>query len=255
MRTCRLSPRVLHAVACVSFLSLASIAACGGPAPQEAVPDASAAHVPAGEGGASSGGNTAAPRSASSSKASASVPDAPPKPTFREVVVPAGTTLKVRLTTGVASDTSAVEDAVRGTLESAVKVDGDTAIPADAELTGTVTSAQRSGKVSGLASLAFRFDRLSAWDERYDVESARISREARSTKKRDATKVGIGAGAGALVGAIAGGGKGAAIGSAIGAGAGAGVVMATRGEEVRLPAGTVVTTKLDAPLTVRVPVQ
>ena len=147
-----------------------------------------------------------------------------------------------------------MEDPVRATLESPVTVAGVTAIPSDADVTGTVTSVQRSGKVKGRASVAFRFDRLSAWDEAYDVQSARVSRQARATKQKDATKIGIGAGAGALVGAIAGGGKGAAIGTAVGGGAGTGVVLATRGEEVRLPAGTVVTTKLAAPLTVRVPV-
>ena len=42
-----------------------------------------------------------------------------PKPLeFREVTVPAGTVLRVTLTTPVASDTSNVEDAVRGTLTS-----------------------------------------------------------------------------------------------------------------------------------------
>ena len=60
----------------------------------------------------------------------------------------------------------------------------------------------------------------------------------RSTKKKDATKIGIGTGAGAIIGGIVGGGKGAAIGAGVGAAGGTGVVMATRGEEVRLAAGT-----------------
>ena len=38
----------------------------------------------------------------------------------------------------------------------------------------------------------------------------------------------------------------AAIGSAVGAGAGGGVVLATRGDEVHVPAGTVVTTFAEA---------
>ncbi|HMS81649.1 MAG TPA: hypothetical protein PKC20_19425, partial [Burkholderiaceae bacterium] len=70
-------------------------------------------------------------------------------------------------------------------------------------------------------------------------------------KKNDAAKVGIGAGAGALVGAIAGGKKGALVGGAVGAGAGTGVVLVTRGDEVTLGAGTVVTTTLREPLVVR----
>jgi hypothetical protein len=157
------------------------------------------------------------------------------------------------LTTSVASDTSKVEDVVRAALAKPVVIDGTEGLPKGAELVGSVTEAERSGRVKGRASVAFRFQRLTAWDETHDIQTARIAREAASTKKEDATKVGIGAGAGALIGAIAGGGKGAAIGSAVGAGAGTGAVMATRGDEVSLPAGTTVTATLQEPLTVRVP--
>jgi hypothetical protein len=38
----------------------------------------------------------------------------------------------------------------------------------------------------------------------------------------------------------------------VGGGAGTGVVLATRGQEVRLPAGTAISVKLSAPLTVTV---
>ncbi len=256
-----------HAALSLICASLVFVTACGGPAPgsQESAPEAAQAQLPAAALAPQGTGSTNAqadakspaadvPLASSSLSTRAPVAETAPTPKFREVVVPAGTTLRVRLRTALASDTSAVEDSVRATLESPVKVAGATVIPSDAEVTGSVTSVQRSGKVKGRASLAFRFDRLNAWDEAYDVQSARVSRQARATKRKDATKIGIGAGAGALVGALAGGGKGAAIGSAVGGGAGTGVVLASRGEEVRLPAGTVVTTKLAAPLTVRVPV-
>lgn len=212
-------------------------------------------------------GSTTAPAAASPSAAAglgsaaglaaapATSPAAPPVPAHREVVIPAGTVLKVRLATDLASDASQVEDTVRATLTAPVSVSGDVAIPDGATLRGSVVSVQQSGKVKGRASLAFRFEQLAVGDEQYDVRTERISRLARATKRQDATKVGVGAGAGALIGAIAGGGKGAAIGSAVGAGAGGGVVMATRGEEVRLPAGTAITTTLTAPVTVRVAVR
>lgn len=184
---------------------------------------------------------------------SAPAPPVPPQPQFRELVIPAGTRLSLTLSTAVASDTSKVEDAVRARLAKPVLLDGVEALPQGAELVGSVIEAERSGRVKGRATVAFRFQRLTAWDETHDIQTARIAREAASTKKEDATKVGIGAGAGALIGAIAGGGKGAAIGGAVGAGAGTGAVMATRGDEVSLPAGTTVTTTLQEPVTVRVP--
>jgi hypothetical protein len=64
--------------------------------------------------------------------------------------------------------------------------------------------------------------------EAYDLQTDIITKEAESTKKKDATKVGIGAGLGAAIGAIAGGGKGAAIGAAVGGA----TVVATRGKEL-----------------------
>ncbi len=181
-------------------------------------------------------------------------PAPPPPPRFREVTVPAGTELPLKLDSALASDTSAVEDPVRASLRHAVVVDEVTVLPTGTDLRGVVTAVQRSAKVKGRASLGFRFTSVTVDDEAYRIHTSTVAREAAGTKKKDATKIGIGAGAGAVVGAIVGGGKGAAIGTAVGAGAGTGAVLATSGEEVRLAAGTPVTVTLTEALTVRVPV-
>jgi hypothetical protein len=78
------------------------------------------------------------------------------------------------------------------------------------------------------------------------------AREAEATKGEDAKKIGIGAGAGAIVGGIIGGGKGAAIGAGVGGGAGTGAVLATKGKEVALPAGSRVTVRLEESVQVRI---
>jgi hypothetical protein len=161
----------------------------------------------------------------------------------------------VRLETPLASDTSSVEDRVRGTLRHDVIRSSLTVLPAGSPVSGTVTDVARSAKVKGLAHLAFRFTTIGAHDDRYDIQTRTVSRQAQSTKKKDAKKIGIGTGVGAIIGGIAGGGKGAAIGAGVGAGAGTGVVMSTRGEEVRLAEGTAVTVTLAEPLTVRVPLK
>jgi hypothetical protein len=184
------------------------------------------------------------------------VASAPAKlPEFVEVTIPAGTTLSATLATGVASDTSKVEDPVRATLRSPVSAEGHQALPAGTALVGHVTSAERSAKVKGRASIAFRFNTIDLPGEggRQPITTETISRLAPATKKKDATKIGVGAGAGAAIGAIVGGGSGAAKGAAIGGAAGTGAVLATRGEEVRLASGTPVSVKLTAPLTVHVP--
>jgi hypothetical protein len=175
-------------------------------------------------------------------------------PTYREITLPAGTTLPLDLKTAIGSDTSQVEDSVRATLRRAITIQGTQVLPAGTEVVGSVTHAERAGRVKGRARVAFRFDSLHHGSERYAIRTESIARVAEATKGEDAKKIAIGAGAGAAVGAILGGGDGAAKGAAIGGAGGTGVVLATRGKEVRLGPGADVNTKLTAPLTVRVKV-
>jgi len=174
------------------------------------------------------------------------------RPVYRDVTIPAGTTLPLSLTSSIASDTSAVEDAVTAELTRAITIDGREALPAGARLAGHVTEVDNSGRVKGRAMIAFRFTSLRTGDDQYDVQASPLSHIAPATKGEDATKIGIGAGAGAIIGGILGGGDGAAKGAAIGGGAGTGVVLATKGREMRLGPGADVSTPLTAPLTVRV---
>jgi hypothetical protein len=222
------------------------------PAPPEPAPPTAAPAAPA----------ESAPRSApAASPRPANDPpvekSAPPPPAFREVTVPAGTALAIELRTTVGSATSTVEDQVRGTIRKAVIVDGTEAIPAGSTVVGSVTEAERSGRVKGLARVAFRFSTLDlpGDSERISIRTNSIAREAEATKKKDATKIGGGAAAGAVIGGILGGGDGAAKGAAIGGAAGTGVVLSTRGKEVSVPAGTNVSTRLTEPITLRVRIE
>jgi uncharacterized protein YcfJ len=106
--------------------------------------------------------------------------------------------------------------------------------------------------VKGRASVGIKFDRLSIRNESQKVQTAAVRREAEADKKSDVKKGGIGAGLGAVVGGVIGGGKGAAIGAVAG---GTGTVLATKGGEVEVPAGTVVSVLLQEPLTVTVPLK
>lgn len=206
-----------------------------------------------------SGGAIATTGTPASEPARASVP-APvaktpePRPEYRELTVPAGTVLSLELATAVSSDGSNVEDPVRATVQKGVSVEGVQAIPAGTAVLGHVTSAERSAKVKGRASIGFRFNQIDLPGDggREPISTGTVSRMAAATKKKDATKIGVGAGAGAVIGGIIGGGDGAAKGAAIGGGAGTAAVLATRGEEVRLGVGAPVSVKLTAPLTVRV---
>ena len=170
------------------------------------------------------------------------------KTDHREIILPTGTNLYLELRSGIASDTSQVEDTVRARLRRPVSAEGRTILPAGTQVVGYVTDVERSGRVSGRAKLALRFSVVRHDGEEYDMRTRSIEREADSTKGKDAAKVGIGAGAGAAVGAVLGGGSGAATGAAIGAAAGTGTVLATKGEDIRLDVGTLLETQLTAPL-------
>jgi hypothetical protein len=170
----------------------------------------------------------------------------------REITVPAGTLLRVRLNGPVATDTATVEQRVHGTLSRALVVDGRTVVPAGSAVSGYVADVARSAKVKGRARLALRFTDLTARDtgEHYRISTRTWVRQAPGTKKKDALTIGVPAGAGAAIGGLIDGGKGAAIGAAIGGGGGTAAVLATRGKEVRLPAGSVVAVRLNQALDV-----
>ena len=171
----------------------------------------------------------------------------------REITLPAGTRLRVRLDTSHASNTSRVEEPVRARLAAPIVIEGRTVVPAESEVIGHVVSVRPSGKVKGRGYLAVRFSELRSerGDDRYDIVTRTWAREAPGTKKKDAATIGVPAGVGAVVGGVVGGKKGAVIGAGVGAGAGTGVVLSTSGREVSLPRGATVIVRLSAPLRVR----
>jgi hypothetical protein len=204
--------------------------------------------------------STGAPVGSTGSDAAADVARADgaardPRPKYREVTIPAGTTLPVELRTSVSSDASNIEDPVRATTRGPIRIGGVETLPAGTTLLGHVTAAERSARVQGRARVAFRFTALDlpGDGERIAIRTDSVSRLAPATKKQDAAKIGGGAVGGAIIGGILGGGDGAAKGAAIGGAAGTGVVLSTRGKEVRLPAGTDLSVRLAAPISVRVP--
>jgi hypothetical protein len=195
----------------------------------------------------------AAPSHATAAANHETASNAERRPEYREVTIPAGTVLPLRLTSSVGSDTSGMEDPVHAQLRRAIVVRGIGALPAGSAVSGYVTEAKRSAKVKGRARVGFRFNTVTARGESYRVSTSSVVRQAPGTKKKDAAKIGIPAAAGAIIGGIADGKKGAAIGTAVGGGAGTGVVLATRGQEVRLGRGAAVSVRLLRPVTVLVP--
>lgn len=177
---------------------------------------------------------------------------AAPRAQFREVTVPANTILPLELMTALSSETAQVETPVRARVRQAILIDGITAIPAGTVLTGEVFEVERAGRVKGRSRLAIRFNEMQVNGATERLRTNPIIFEGEATKGEDATKIGVGAGIGAAIGGIVGGGEGAAKGAAIGGAAGTGAVLATRGREVELAAGTDLSASLASPIELRV---
>jgi hypothetical protein len=175
---------------------------------------------------------------------------------FREFTVPEGTVVAVRLESAVGSDSSRVGDPIEATLTNAVIVDGTEVLPPGSVVRGEVTAAESGGKVSGRASVALRFSTIAVpgANEPYPI-AAHVSWVAPTTKGKDAAKIAVPAAGGAIIGAIIGGKKGAAIGATVGGGAGTAVVLSTRGPQIRLERGTMLSLPLGQTVDIRVPIK
>jgi len=192
----------------------------------------------------------AAPAARRAGDSTARQPEAttPAKPTPQPIVVPAGAELKLELVSSLSSATSHQGDLVVARLASPVKLGERVVLAEGTEVRGHVTAAVPSGRVKGRARLAVNFESVRVGGADVALAASGLDVTADSAKKRDAAIIGGGAGAGAIIGAIAKGGKGAAVGAAIGGAAGTGAVLATKGYEVELPAGTAIHSKLEQDL-------
>jgi hypothetical protein len=125
-----------------------------------------------------------------------------------------------------------------------VRVDGRVAIPAGTELVGSVRNVEPARRPAHGGRLELTFDSLVLNGRAVNIRSRVVSIEE---DRLDKSKVGLGALLGGVVGAVIDGKKGAVIGAVLGGGS---AVVATKGDDVELPAGTLVTLRLDRPVSV-----
>ena len=196
--------------------------------------------------GPAAGSNTAG-GSAVDSKTSTKTGEKP-TPSVSTVVLPAGTTLTVRLSESLGSKLSTSGQSFSATLAEPLVVNGNTVIPAGASARGTVVDAKPLGKFKGGAVLAVELTSIAVGGSDKTIETSAVSHSIKGKGKRTAVVTGGGAAVGALIGGLAGGGKGAAIGAAAGAGAGATGAAFTGNQEIVLPAESALTFKLKQPL-------
>jgi len=222
----------------------------------------SAAGNPGAAGAGASGGSSAAPANpsgaaSSSGGASASSPAgsgaaAPaPAPTPRVYTIRAGSPIAIYTAKTLSTKTDKDGERFIGSLARPIVNDDWVIAKKGAQVEGVVVNSDPGGRVKGRASMTVRLRSLQLADgSTISLSSSSYTKVAKGTKKKDALKIGIGAGIGAAIGAIAGGGKGAAIGAGAGGGAGTGLVLATRGDPAVIPSESLLTFRLQTPITV-----
>jgi hypothetical protein len=160
----------------------------------------------------------------------------------QEVRLPEGTSIQVRLSHSLSSGTARREDRVDATVAEPVRGNGVLALPAGTLVRGVVRAAEPAERPSKGGRIEIEFDSLYLDDTRVEIRGrvAQIQEGGERGKK-----AGIGAVVGGVLGGLLGGKGGAIAGILIGGG---GAVVATKGEDVELPAGTVLTVRLEEPL-------
>jgi len=176
----------------------------------------------------------------------------PPPPPPKEVVVPANSTMTIRMIDTVDSSVNKAGEIFHASLDSPILVDNDVAVPAGADVYVRLANASSAGHMAGKSELRLELVKLEFQGQSYPLVSGTYSLAGNSRGKDTAKKVGTGAVLGTLIGAIAGGGKGAAIGAAAGAGAGGVYQASTSGKQVKVPSETKLDFQLEQPVTVTV---
>ena len=161
----------------------------------------------------------------------------------RQLEIPSGTEVDVRLVTGLTSDTAQVEDRVEATTMVDLYSGSDVIVPAGSLLTGWVTSVDRASRTDRKGSLTIEFNRVRINNRNYDTKAYVTQALESDGIKGEAGRIGAGSAVGAIFGGILGGVKGAVAGILIGGG---GVIAATEGKDVHLPEGTVLRVRFDS---------
>ena len=197
----------------------------------------------------------------------ASPVDEPPQKTSDapvRVTVPAGTKIPLVLKHAISTKSVRPGDPVYLQTNFPVAQDNRILIPSGTYVQGVVDSIKRPGRVSGRAELLMHFTTL-IFPNGYTVtipgavegvpgaDNSKVKDkegtiQADSQKGKDATTIAQTTGAGAAVGALAAGGKGAGIGAGAGGVLGLATVLLSRGQDVRMEAGSTVEMELQRAL-------
>jgi hypothetical protein len=160
--------------------------------------------------------------------------------------IPAGTDFAVRVNEAIESNEPG-RTFMAEVAQNIVDRSGRVIVPqgSAAEL---VIVAVNSGGTVGTRTVSLGVNSITVRGRKYNITTDATQEGGPAglgTNRRTAEMVGGAAAIGTLIGAIAGGTKGAVVGAAVGAAGGAAAQVLTRGDEVNIPAESVLTFRLD----------
>jgi hypothetical protein len=177
--------------------------------------------------------------------------------------LPAGTPLKVKLETTLATFMTKTGEPFSGRVMEPVVVSGKTVIPAGATVQGHVTKVNEPRRVAGKPTIAIHPETVVLPNgDKFNLSATLVDTSVRNGTdvneegefkgvghdRKDLMEIGAGTAGGMTVGGLAGGGKGVLVGGAIGATATV-VHWLSKHKSAILPAGTELTMELNRPMT------
>lgn len=201
--------------------------------------------------------------------APAAQPSAQPAPAVStvattELTIPAGTKVALALKHAISTKSAKEGDAVYAETTFPVVLNDRVLIPAGTYVQGKINHVQRAGHIKGRAEVLMHFTTL-IYPSGYTVmlpgsvenapgvdkatvkdEEGAIQGDSQTGEK--AGTVAASAGTGAVIGGLSHGGKGAAIGAGVGGAVGSAIALLSRGNDVKLDAGTTVEMVIQRPV-------
>ena len=168
-----------------------------------------------------------------------------------QVTIRPGTFVTVRTDQPLSSDHNQEGDTFAATLTQPIVVDGVVVAQRGQTVLGRVAEAKKAGRASGVSHLSLQLTGLTLADgTQAGIQSQMITRNGQTSVGNDVAAVGTTTAVGAAIGAAADWGRGAAIGAGAGAAVGLAGVLLTRGRPTVVYPETLLTFRIDTPVTV-----
>lgn len=172
----------------------------------------------------------------------------------QQLMIPAGTKVPLKLNHAISTKESRDGDAVYAETTFPVVLNDRVLIPAGTYVQGRISRIQRAGRIKGRAEVQMHFTTLiypsgytvilpGSLENAPGVDKTNIKDQEGTIRgdSQTAEKVGTVAGTaatGAVIGAATAGGKGALVGTGLGGAVGSAIALLTRGNDVKMDAGT-----------------